>query len=269
MLGLKAVVFDKEQQLEVDREAKSVSKRRKNASSVKNKLPACYKRDDENHLDSDESRKNKMVYSSLAAKAEIYDRLKEGNEKIISGSFLVDFGRNNRASTDATESNEQKAIRRDGFSDHGTATSGAVSNVHNSWMWSRGNEDLNTRSDIESDTCTPDVSRISQDIIAKQIENEVIRSRSSDLNNNNAAPPSLISSQSRVKSQWEKVLSGRTKEHLLLIHENVEKSQKRTHLSDATIDLTSFSASSLDIQTNKGDRRELLRLKRMKVSSNL
>jgi len=105
------------------------------------------------------------------------------------------------------------------------------------WKWSRGEPSVNPN----ESTCgmTGDTSRAIQSLVSDRIEKELERTNAD-------------SQQSRVKSQWEKVLTGDAKAFLEQVHQETEQSRSTLTGTGNTIS-----------KSTKEERRELLRLKKL------
>ena len=105
------------------------------------------------------------------------------------------------------------------------------------WQWSRGEAQTN-ESELQ-DVEAGETSRMVQSLVSDRIEKELIQSQSQ-------------SQQSRVKSQWEKVLTGDAKAFLEQVHYEAEQSRS-----------TLTGAANTSFKSTKDERRELLRLKKL------
>jgi hypothetical protein len=249
MMKLKAAVFNEEMKLSLKDKDKSnrirANRGLHNNSNdhkdiFKRKNIGVDKRDEASQKNNKNLNKESKVISSLKAKSELYQCIAEG--KLGAGDFLVDFdskgssvglgaaisapataavletksnvdelvdiediyGRNKRVKRDSNEYKDylsrQKITSADTNSiyyDYGHSTE--------KWQWSNGQPD----DDMYSDTYTNN--KKIHDILQSKIDNEVIHSNN-------------ISSDARVRSQWEKIIKDdKIKSYLNEIHETTSQ----------------------------------------------
>lgn len=252
MLGLLAVVAGEEKKISkaLVNAVERPGSRRLNRQPEKNDLflkksilPEEYTHSNKS---SDKLAKESKVAAALKAKAEIYDKLKEGVKIEGSQTFLVSFDNNDgdqrrtaqlpKAPTDVhTEiidnDNFRLGRKRDYY--------GTFPNEDNTkYMRTIEDDKYEWSNGIPGsyDPLLEDNRRV-QDFVEECIENEV-----------------KVSQHSRVRSQWEKTLKGDVKTFLEEVHVATEK-DRLGHTGGG------------DLKRNsKDERRELLRLKRLNHS---
>lgn len=227
MIALKAAVFEGEQKIN-NRGKRSITELRhqqqvqslnKAADVVADKNKGVIDRsarDEREH--SAETQKEDQVAAKLRAKSELYEKIKSGVIAVDSGSCLVDF-----SGTDSRKSNEPEQSMATSLASVHVAT---VAGVPPSWEWSRGGGgDVEpqgmSRADHEPDTVDDYKRRkLNESKLRQHVQDEfLLRARQDD----NEGGSRMLSNAARVKSQWEKTLSGTSKELLEQIHEETIK----------------------------------------------
>lgn len=240
MMGLLAVVYDQEKKfskVSVNQSNRPGSRKSiKKQSAESGDLFAKKIKVDESRTasirTSDKTDKESRVEISLKAKADIYDKLKEGVAIDGSQAFLVSFDNNPIVCAKDVIS---ETIKKDRITGQKRMEVGILPNeiskraktaFHDNYEWSNGEA-------VSFEPLLEDNRRM-QDFVEGCIESEV-----------------KMSQHARVRSQWEKTLKGDVKTYLEEVHAATEKDRlENTDGNDSK-------------RSSKDDRRELLRLKRL------
>mmetsp|Transcript_22933 Transcript_22933/g.33522 ORF Transcript_22933/g.33522 Transcript_22933/m.33522 type:complete len:300 (+) Transcript_22933:66-965(+) len=258
MMRLKATVLDEKQKLEFSAQSKAPRLRanrgarssdRKDVFASRNK--GVEEREKKDLSSKEMASTNDRITSALTAKAKIYDTIsKGGGEKSISEDVLVDF--QEKSETSGSNKIAVSMDKTNGLSDSSevvddncrtysyygppardTDSSGEFpENKSDRYAWSTGRED--PQKIIEK-------SREFSRMVADEIDATVV-----------------MSSSSRVRSQWEKTLQGESRVHLERIHE--ETTHARKHAEETTVVGVKRKSSSGGNST-LDQRREFLRKK--------
>jgi hypothetical protein len=254
MMGLRAAVFAQEQKL-LNRGKRTVSELRqekarpRDEESVirkdKNKgVEARMKRDADADNDDDEG-KSSRVQAALTAKALLYEKMKAG-ELTSKNSSLVDFSKRKATSgpdppatatavssaaspapaAPSKPSGEDAARERSDVLAPASASAEARRSVYgpaSNWQWSRGSVAESGTAD-PSDEAVDEADWKRRKLEEREFKEQVQASVAGEVaaQSAEAIAERRLSAASRVKSQWEKTLSGAARDILEKIHEETE-----------------------------------------------